>query len=70
MTRGVVLTLILGSFALAGAAHALGLGLGSRMGHLGASAGAGTSTQLTNLRITNDGSIRIIGTGDNRAVSP
>lgn len=68
--RPAALVVLLGLLAAAGAAHALGLGLGARFGHLGATSGAGTATPLTNLRITNDGSFRITGTGDNRAVSP
>lgn len=59
--------------ALAGAAHAFGLGLGNRFGKLGAASGGGTITPpppLTNLRITDTGAFRITNTGDNRAVFP
>lgn len=65
----VALALVL----LTGAAHAFGLGLGNRMGRLGAPSKAGSVTPpppLTNLRITNTGDFRVTNTGDNRAVSP
>ena len=70
MTRSLAAFLIL--LALAGAAHAFGLGLGNRFGKLG-SFGAGVAAPppvLTNLRITNTGAFRTINTGDNRAVFP
>lgn len=70
MKRIIAPLLIL--LALAGAAHAFGLGEGNRFGRLGAFKKPGGSGPPpgANLRITNTGDFRITNTGDNRSVSP
>ena len=68
MIRAVLIALI--CMALASGTALAFTGLDGGFGKLGARGKGKAAAPLTNLRITNDGSFRIINTGDNRAVSP